>query len=185
MIELTKTKRKLTIHNIDEKISEYYNHFTSLDENQLKWMVHLSPVSQQIWDELDINKGAIRKNLYISTKVHIYSVYESDVIYGMHAQMEHTSPIHQTEDNQWVKVYIHRYPHNEDFPTYYGVEVTGHRYNDGETVRMKREIPLNVIGDRIHFMETIHRICVELSKETMDVDGLLDTYHSTETFNIY
>jgi hypothetical protein len=182
VIELTKTK--LTIPNIEEKISEYYNHFTSVNNNEFKWMVHLSPVSQQIWDELDINKGNIRKNLYISTKVHIYTAYESDVLYDMRVLMKHTSPIHQTEESQWVKASIHRYPYNEDFPTHYGIEVSGYRYNDGETVRLRREVPLNVIRDRLHFMETVHRICVELSRETMDVEGLLDTYHSTEIFRL-
>jgi hypothetical protein len=149
------TSKKLTIYNIDETIHQY----TPLS-TIIQWKV------DYLSDELYIHNinTITKRELYISTHIHIYNVYETDEVYGMSVQMKHTSDIHQNH-NQWVKIYIHRYSHT----AYYTIEGSGYRYDDGERMQLKWNVPLDVIEDRNKFVEILHRICIELSRETIDM----------------
>jgi hypothetical protein len=172
---LHQTGQQLVISDIDHKIEEYYNSRT--DSNQYSWMPRLPSHIQELWNELSLHNGA-PPFPYIMTIIHIYGVQQRDEVYTLSANVTHHSPIYQNGDTQWIRIYIHRYPIRNE----YGIECQGHSQVNGEEVKIQKMEPISSFQNRDGFMEYLHRLCVDMGKETLDVEGQLESAYNHDAF---
>ena len=174
---LHQTGQQLVIRDIERKIEEHYDDNT-IYTKKYSWMPKLSPNIQELWNELSLHNGTPTVP-YIRTIIHIYGVHQMDEMYTLSANVTHRVPLLKTKgDTQSFRIYIHRYPIRNE----YGIECQGHSQLNGEEVKIQKMEPITSFRNRDLFMEYLHRLCVDMSKETVDVEGKIKSKHKQDAF---